>query len=211
MTSMTLLMFCAVAFVAIVTPGPTVLLALGNGTRHGLRLSLYGMAGAVVSDLILVAAAALGLGALLAASEVAFGIVKWIGALYLAWIGIQLLRSNGVFSEVPAGAAGGSGPLGRKLFMRSFLTAVTNPKGYLFVSALMPQFVDPAAAQWSQWVTIGALFCLIDFFVMLGYAAAGARAVRLLRARGTLWLDRASGAALLAMAGSLALFRRTPG
>jgi threonine/homoserine/homoserine lactone efflux protein len=80
--SATLPMFCVVAFVAIAMPGPTVLLALRNGTRHGLRASLAGMAGAVASEVILVSAAAVGLGALLAASEVAFGIVKWIGALF---------------------------------------------------------------------------------------------------------------------------------
>lgn len=219
MTLASLALFCLAALVTIATPGPTVLLALGNGTRHGLRRSLPGVAGAIASDVILVCAAALGLGALLAASEVAFGIVKWVGVAYLAWLGVQLLRSKGAFvppaadapdtpgaSASPHGGSGGS--LARALFMRSFLVAVTNPKGYLFISALMPQFVDATQPQWPQWLAVGALFCLIDGVVMTAYAAAGARAVRLLRERGTLWLDRMSGATLLAMAGSLALYRR---
>ena len=85
----TLLLFCAVALVAIATPGPTVLLALNNGSRYGLRLSLLGMAGAVASDLVLVAAAGLGLGALLVASEFWCSVVTWLGVVYLWVRGLQ--------------------------------------------------------------------------------------------------------------------------
>lgn len=94
----TLLVFALVAFVAIVTPGPTVLLALTNGSRHGVRASFAGMLGAVLSDFVLIAAVALGLGALLVASELWFSIVKWIGVAYLAYLGVKLLRSKGTFA-----------------------------------------------------------------------------------------------------------------
>jgi threonine/homoserine/homoserine lactone efflux protein len=200
----TLLLFAAVALVAIVTPGPTVLLALSNGSRFGVRASLPGMLGAVASDLILVSAAALGLGALLAASEFWFGVVKWIGAAYLAWLGLRLLRSRGAL-EMPEGADGGSA---RAVFMRSFLVAVTNPKGYLFVSAILPQFIDTARPQLPQYAAIAVLFAALDFLVMLAYALAGSRAVRFLRTRGRLWLDRACGGTLVVLAASLALYRR---
>lgn len=83
MNATTLLIFALVALVTIATPGPTVLLALTNGTRYGVRRSLPGMLGAVVSDLVLVGAVALGLGALLAASEFWFSVLKWVGAVYL--------------------------------------------------------------------------------------------------------------------------------
>lgn len=203
----TLLVFALVAFVAIATPGPTVLLALANGSRHGVRQSLPGMLGAVLSDFVLVGAVALGLGALLAASEFWFSVVKWVGAAYLAWLGLRLLRSKGGLdlSQLEAGR-GNATP--RRIFARSFLVAVTNPKGYLFCSALLPQFVDAAAPQWPQYLAIGLVFAGLDFVVMLGYAVVGARAVRLLRQRAVLWLDRSCGAALLALAGSLAFYRR---
>jgi threonine/homoserine/homoserine lactone efflux protein len=200
----TLLLFSAVALVAIVTPGPTVLLALSNGSRFGVRASLPGMFGAVASDFILVGAAALGLGALLAASEFWFGVVKWIGAAYLAWLGLRLLRSRGTL-EMPEDAGGGAG---RTVFMRSFLVAATNPKGYLFVSAILPQFIDTAQPQLPQYTAIAVLFAALDFLVMLGYAVAGARAIRFLQARGRLWLDRVCGGSLLALAAALALYRR---
>ncbi len=86
---------------------------------------------------------------------------------------------------------------------------MTNPKGYLFCSALMPQFIDPITPQWPQYVAIALVFAGLDFSVMLACAVIGARAVNLLRRRAVLWLDRCRGGALLALAGSLAFYRRS--
>jgi threonine/homoserine/homoserine lactone efflux protein len=204
----TLLVFSLVALVAIATPGPTVLLALANGSRYGLRRSVPGMAGAVVSDFVLVGAVALGLGALLAASEFWFTVLKYVGAAYLAWLGWRLLRSQGGFDLGAQDAAAAQGSA-RAIFSKSFLVAVTNPKGYLFCSALLPQFVDPAAPQAPQYIVISIVFAALDFAVMFGYALIGARAVRLLRAQAVKWLDRACGGALLALAGSMVFWRRS--
>lgn len=208
MTTATLLLFGAVAFIAIATPGPTVLLALANGSRYGVRRALPGMLGAVLSDFVLVGAVALGLGALLAASEFWFSVLKWVGAAYLAWLGLRLIRSRGGF-ELPADGAADPRHASRAIFMKSFVVAVTNPKGYLFCSALLPQFIDPAGPQAPQYVAIALVFAGMDFAVMFGYAFIGARAVRLLKASATKWLDRACGGALLALAGSLAFYRRS--
>jgi len=206
MTAATLLLFSFVAFIAIATPGPTVLLALANGSRYGVRRSMPGMLGAVTSDFVLVGAVALGLGALLAASEFWFSVLKWVGAAYLAWLGLRLLRSQGGLS-VPEGSQDPSAQP-RAIFTKSFLVAVTNPKGYLFCGALLPQFIDPAAPQVAQYVVIAIVFAGLDFAVMFGYAFAGARAVQWLREGAVKWLDRACGGALLALAGSLAFYRR---
>lgn len=207
MNATTLLLFSLVALVAIATPGPTVLLALANGSRYGVRRSVPGMLGAVVSDFVLVGAVALGLGALLAASEFWFSVLKYAGAAYLAWLGLRLLRSRGGF-ELPHGGRQADGGGARAVFMKSFLVAVTNPKGYLFCSALLPQFIDPSAPQAPQYLAISLVFAGLDFAVMFAYALTGARAVKLLRASAAKWLDRACGGALLALAGSLAFWRR---
>jgi threonine/homoserine/homoserine lactone efflux protein len=206
MTS-TLIVFATVALIGIATPGPTVLLALTNGSRLGVRASLPGMVGAVLSDFVLIAAVALGLGALLAASEFWFSVVKWLGVAYLAYLGIRLLRSEGTL-KLPQYALGSERPSARAVFLRSFLVAVTNPKGYLFFSAFLPQFIAPDQPQLAQYLLLAVVFAAIDFAVMFGYAAAGAKAIRLLKARGVLWLDRACGGALLALAASLALYRK---
>ena len=208
MTLTTALLFSIVALAAIATPGPTVLLALSNGSRRGVRGALPGMFGAMLSDFVLVGAVALGLGALLAASEFWFSMLKWVGAAYLAWLGLRMLRSKGGSFERPAEGAVAAPGSGRQVFFKSFLVAVTNPKGYLFCSALLPQFIDPAASQGMQYAIIAVLFAGLDMAVMLVYAFVGAKAMQLLTARAARWIDRTCGAMLLALAGSLAFYRR---
>jgi hypothetical protein len=133
MHSSTLLAFALVALIAIATPGPTVLLALANGSRFGLRRSVAGMLGAVASDFVLVGAVALGLGALLTASEFWFSVLKWVGAAYLAWLGWRLLRSKGGLDLAAASASTAHGEAWpRAVFAKSFLVAVTNPKAICF-------------------------------------------------------------------------------
>jgi threonine/homoserine/homoserine lactone efflux protein len=207
MNEITILAFAAVAFVGIATPGPTVLLALTNGSRYGARRALPGMAGAMLSDFVLIGAVALGLGALLASSEFWFSVVKWVGVAYLAYLGVMLLRSKGTLDRSLDQAVSGSGaPLA--IFAKSFLVAVTNPKGYLFFSAFLPQFIAPAAPQAPQYATLALVFASIDFVVMFCYAALGSQAVKYLRKSGALWLDRLCGGALVTLAGTLALYRR---
>lgn len=201
----TLAAFSLVALVTVLLPGPTMLLALSNGSRFGIRRSIYGMLGAVAADVVFVTAVALGLGALLRASELAFTVIKWVGVAYLAYLGIRLLFSKGKLAELKDDDPRGTR---RAVFARSFLVAVTNPKAYLFTGALLPQFIDPSAPQLVQYLVIGAVFCALDFASMFAYAAAGSTVVALLKQRGALWLDRVCGAVLLVLAGALALSRR---
>lgn len=203
----TLLLFAAVSCVSIAMPGPTVLLALTNGSRYGVRRAAYGFAGAVASDFVLIFAVALGLGALLAASVFWFNVVKWVGACYLAYVGIRLLLSKGTF-DAATDEPDTSGDSNRTIFLKSFLTAVTNPKGYLFFSAFLPQFVSPSASLAPQYAALAVAFALLDLSIMFGYAMFGARAIRLLKQAGARWLERVCGAMLVALAGSLALYRR---
>jgi homoserine/homoserine lactone efflux protein len=203
----TLLLFAAVSCIGIATPGPTVLLALTNGSRYGVRRAAYGFAGAVASDFVLIFAVALGLGALLAASVFWFTVVKWVGAAYLAYVGIRLLMSKGTF-DAAGDSSPSNGETNRAIFLKSFLTAVTNPKGYLFFSAFLPQFIAPSAPLAPQYAALALTFALLDLSIMFGYALFGSRAIRLLKQAGARWLERACGAMLIALAGSLALYRR---
>jgi threonine/homoserine/homoserine lactone efflux protein len=207
MQQSTLLIFAAVALVGIATPGPTVLLALTNGSRYGLRRAAFGFAGAIASDFVLIFAVALGLGALLAASAFWFAVAKWVGAAYLAYIGVKLLMSKGLISTEREDRKT-SHESNAAIFLKSFLTAVTNPKGYLFFSAFLPQFISPSAPLAPQYVALAFTFAVLDGSIMFGYSLLGARAIRLLKASGALWLERSCGAILLALAGSLALYRR---
>ncbi|MEX2742865.1 LysE family translocator [Rhizobium mongolense] len=208
MDIVTLLAFAAVSFVGIATPGPTVLLALTNGSRYGTRRAIAGMLGAVLSDFVLIGAVAIGLGALLAASEFWFSVLKYLGAAYLAFLGVMMLRSQGTIETAMKVESAGGAASAFAIGLKSFMVAVTNPKGYLFFSAFLPQFIDPALPQPAQYVVLAVIFASIDFVIMFGYAAFGAQAVRLLKNSGAMWLDRISGGALIALAGSLAFYRR---
>jgi len=208
MDHLTLLTFSVVAFIGIATPGPTVLLALTNGSRFGVRRAFHGMLGAVLSDFVLIGAVALGLGTLLAASELLFTVVKWVGVAYLAYLGIALLRSSGSLHMPLEGSTAAIVGSAASLFRRSFLVAVTNPKGYLFFSAFLPQFVDPNAPQLHQYAALAIIFASLDLLIMTGYAMLGSRAVRMLKSSAVVWIDRTCGGALLLLAGSLALYRR---
>ncbi|OAI85703.1 LysE family translocator [Agrobacterium sp. 33MFTa1.1] len=208
MIDVTLLAFAMVAFIGIATPGPTVLLALANGSKLGVRRAMIGTAGAVLSDFFLIGAVALGLGALMATSEFWFGVVKWAGVCYLVYLGIMLLRSRGTLDGALGSAEANRAASARSIFLKSFLVAVTNPKGYLFFSAFLPQFIDVAAPETQQYTVLALIFAGIDFIVMFAYALFGAQAVRILRKSGALWLDRICGGALLTLAASLAFYRR---
>ncbi|MBX4868767.1 MULTISPECIES: LysE family translocator [Rhizobium] len=208
MDVVTLLAFAAVSFVGIATPGPTVLLALTNGSRHGWRRAIAGMVGAVLSDFVLIGAVAVGLGALLAASEFWFSMLKWAGAAYLAFLGIMLLRSKGTIDAALKSDEAAAMRSALSIGLKSFMVAATNPKGYLFFSAFLPQFIDPTQPQAAQFMLLALVFAVLDFIIMFGYAFFGSQAVRFLKTSGALWLERACGGALLALAGSLALYRR---
>ncbi|NTG14912.1 LysE family translocator [Agrobacterium rhizogenes] len=208
MHATTLLAFITVSFIGIATPGPTVLLALTNGSRFGVRRALAGMVGAVLSDFVLIGAVAIGLGALLAASEFWFSALKWAGAAYLAFLGIMMLRSKGTIDGMLRANAEQGKDTVLSIGLKSFMVAVTNPKGYLFFSAFLPQFIDPVAPLMAQYAILALVFAALDFAIMFGYAVFGSQAVRLLKAEGAKWLERACGGALLALAGSLALYRR---
>lgn len=211
MSSTTLAAFALVAFIGIVTPGPTVLLAFSNGSRFGVRHAFAGMVGAIAADFVLIGAVGLGLGALLAASEFWFTVLKWAGAGYLAFLGLMMLRSSGSLSQARAAASNLADRSPRKMAIRCFVVAATNPKYYLFFSAFLPQFVDPAAPQFQQYFLLALVMGSIDFVVMTGYALLGSQMAKALTGATARWLDRLCGGVLLALAGSLAVYRRAAG
>lgn len=203
--SAALLTFALAALLTVATPGPTALLAFSNGARHGLRKAGFGIAGAVLSDLVLIAAVSAGLGVLLSISQLLFSAVKWMGVAYLAYIGLRLL----IAGTAPSGLAATLGDNPSRLFARSLLVAVTNPKGYLFFTALLPQFIDPAAPSVPQYLLLAGIFAFIDLAVLLVYAMAGRRCAGRFGPGAMRRMDRICGAVFLALAGALTLLRRS--
>ncbi|MBK0167421.1 LysE family translocator [Klebsiella sp. S69] len=204
--SLTALMaFALIMSAGIVTPGPTVLLSLNNAARFGIRRASWGIIGAAAADILLVALVGLGFGVVLAASETLFVTLKWVGAAWLAYIGLRMLLSSN--TSLPGGMEE-MAPARRSLFLKSFFVAMSNPKYYIFMTALLPQFVSTAQPALPQYASLAAVIVLIDVAVMLGYAVLGKKCVSLWKASGIKLMNRISGSFLLILAGSVALYRK---
>lgn len=164
------LAFLVAAILISVTPGPGAVASMSTAIRHGYWAALNVILGLQAAILMQIALVALGLGALLAASETAFSVVKFAGAGYLVWLGVQKWRAPIVApdADVP--------PLRRNgLFLQGLLVNFTNPKAMIFIAALVPQFIDPGRPQAPQYALIAITLCLTDITVMSGYALAAAR------------------------------------
>jgi homoserine/homoserine lactone efflux protein len=180
----TWLAFFVAAWLISLSPGAGAVSCMTAGVRYGYRRALWNIAGLQLGIQLVLLVVALGLGALLAASELAFTIVKWVGALYLVWLGVQQWRSPAPAPASEAGEAGEAareGGLPRELVLRGFLVNATNPKGILFMLAVLPQFIDPSRPQAIQFAICGATLAFTDAVVMSGYTAFAARVLALLR------------------------------
>lgn len=196
----------AVSAVTIM-PGPTMLLALNNGAHGGKRIAACGIAGAALSDLILIAAVGCGLGALLIASEQLFTLVKWVGAAYLLYLAYGLWRAP--VGPIQTDTASEKPLSGRAAFVRSLLVALSNPKGLLFFSAFLPQFIRPEGGIAAQYITLALVTALIDIALMSVYAVGGHHAMRLLSNQAMRWLNRGCAGMLAGLAVALSLYRRS--
>ena len=162
--------FLLAAILIAVSPGPGAAVAMSCGLRYGYAAALRSIFGLESALLIQLAIVAVGLGALLTASTLAFDIVKFCGAAYLVWLGIQKWRSS------PQEIQENKPPMSSNaLFIEGLLVNLANPKAIVFIAALTPQFIDPTRPQWPQFLIIGATMCTIDILVMSGYALLATR------------------------------------
>lgn len=192
------LAFGAAAVLLNLSPGPDLAFILGKVAQGGRRAGFAAMFGIWTGASVHVALAAAGLSVLIASSQIGFAIVKWVGAGYLIWLGIQALRSGGASLNV----AGMPSVSLRKTFRDGALVNIMNPKMAVFMMAFLPQFVvagaGPVAAQMAlHGVLIIAAAALIEpVAILLGDAALG----RLRRSRrAALWMERALGGLFIAL------------
>ncbi|MEJ2176158.1 MAG: LysE family translocator [bacterium] len=202
----TLALFVAASVVLIVTLGPDMLLVIARSLAGGPRDGVLVATGLVGGLLLHTTIVALGLAALLAASALAFNLIKWAGAAYLAWLGLQILRHAGDAASLEA-------PRRRyraqELVTQGFLSAALNPKLALFFLAFLPQFADGRAAPVAQQLALlGALFALMGCgsYAALSFVVGRARGFLASKARRI--LERAAGALLILLALRLAFAER---
>ena len=166
-----LLAFAAAACAVIVIPGPTVLLVTSYALSAGMRSALLCIAGVCAGDMLAMTLTFFGLGVVLAASATVFTWLKWLGAAYLLYLGVQLWRARGGQS-VFSGAAERQ-PW--RIVGRAFMVNILHPKGLAFYAAFMPQFIAPARPVLPQMLVLGAIFSGIALLVLLAYALLASR------------------------------------
>ncbi|VEC01284.1 Homoserine/homoserine lactone efflux protein [Cedecea lapagei] len=202
----TLFLYVIAVSAVMVTPGPSMLLALNNGATYGMRIASYGFLGAVLADLLLIGAVGCGLGALLQASEQLFAVVKWGGALYLVYLAYVLWRAPAKALSVSASAAVATG---KTAFLRSLMVGLSNPKGLLFFSAFLPQFIRPQEPVAAQYMILALVSAIIDCIMMTIYAWGGRHAMRKFSANVMRWVNRSCAGMLAVLAVGVALYRRS--
>ena len=202
----TYLLYVVAVALLIVTPGPTMLMCMTNAINHGPRRAMTSVAGSVTSVLGVMLLSAMGLGALLAASETAFTAAKVAGAAYLIWLGIRTFRGGGAPLVDDKAAA----PVRRSFYLQGVMVGASNPKSVLFFVAFLPQFLDAAAPVAPQFAILALTFVVLEFIVLVPCALGVARVMPLLRSSTLVrWINRICGGLFTLMGGLLLLTRRS--
>ncbi len=198
-------LFVPACFALNCAPGPNNVLAFTHSARFGAARALAGSGGRLLAFALMLVLVAVGLGALLAASETAFHIVKWLGAAYLVYVGIKLLRSR---AEAPDQATPQMVTI-KEMARHEFLLAAGNPKAIAVFTAFFPQFIDPALPASTQLAAMGCVFLLLEVVAISIYVTLGRLARGLLNSGRTLGLlNKGVGAFLVGSGVSLALSNR---
>ncbi len=183
--------FLLITAVLVIVPGPIVTLVIATGASRGIRAALQTVIGTTLGNAVLLAAIALGLNWILKTSAEVFDYLRWVGAAYLVWLGIQAWSHAGALSQ----AAPPGGPV---LAWRGFVVAITNPKTIAFFSAFLPQFIDPTLPVERQlWVMCTVSVLLAGLLDAVWAVAAGLGRAWFMKPKHNRLLGRLSGLVLV--------------
>jgi threonine/homoserine/homoserine lactone efflux protein len=209
MADINVLAFLGVAVLVIVTPGQDTALTIRNTLLGGRGGGVATAAGVSTGQLTWTIATSAGLAALLAASETVFLVLKWAGAAYLIFLGLQALRAALSPGSRPVSPSPSPGRSGRGFYLQGVLSNLGNPKMVVFFSSLLPQFVAPGQATFARLLVLGLIFCAMTFVWLTFYAVAVARVGDLLRRdRVRRALEATTGFVLIGLGMRLATERR---
>lgn len=194
--------FLLITMILVLTPGPIVTLVIATGASRGIRAALQTVIGTTLGNAVLIAAIALGLSWILKASAEVFDYVRWVGAAYLIWLGIQAWRHAGT----PVQAAPVAGHVHA---WRGFVVAITNPKTIAFFTAFLPQFIDPTLPLTRQLVVMCTVSVILAGFIDAGWGvAAGLGRAWFMKPQHNKLLGRFSGLVLMGGGVWLSLVRQ---
>jgi homoserine/homoserine lactone efflux protein len=203
----TWLAFFAASWAISISPGAGALAAMSAGLNHGFRRGYVTTVGLVLGIWTQLVVVAVGLGALVATSGAAFQIVKWCGVAYLVWLGIQQWRAP--VRPLAAAQASAAEVPARAMILRGWMINAVNPKGTVFLLAVVPQFLNLERPLALQYLIIGLTLSLTDFVVMAGYTALAAKVLGALESAAHMRaLNRVFGSLFVAAGGLLSVFKR---
>ena len=183
------------SFLILSIPGPTIILVVSQAVAHGRKSVIPLVVGVVFGDFTAMTLSLLGLGAIMSASAALFTLFKWIGALYLLYLGINLWRANPKNEPVQNGEKFISQ---RSLFKSSFVVTALNPKGIAFFVAFLPQFVRPSEPVFGQLLLLGGTFLFLALINAVLYALFASQLRESIRKPSVRkWFNRCGGTALI--------------
>lgn len=204
-------LFVPACFAINMAFGPNNVLSLSNGAKSGIRLSVLAAFGRLSAFAAMISIAGLGLGAILLASATIFTAVKLVGAAYLVWLGVRMLRAGSTPLPTSALETNAAPMTLRELAKQEFLVAAGNPKAILVFTAFFPQFVDRHAYA-ASYALLGATFLTFELVAIAIYAFIGSRLRGVAGGmRGLRWFNRVSGSLMIVFGTLLALMRRPAG
>jgi len=188
------------------TPGMCMTLSMTMGITIGVKRTLWMMLGELIAVGLVAVAAVVGVAAIMLQAPMFFSVFKWLGGLYLFWLGIQMWRSKGKMA-IPDSVDSTASVISRRtLFSQGFITAIANPKGWAFFMVLLPPFIDQSLPMPPQLAMLVAMILIIEWFALLTYAAGGQTLNRLLQKSSNVRiLNRIAGSLMLGVGVWLAL------
>jgi threonine/homoserine/homoserine lactone efflux protein len=207
MTLPTYLLYLAAVALLVLTPGPTMLMSMTNAIAHGAPKAMASASGSITAALGMILLSSLGLGAVLAASDTAFWILKLVGGAYLIYLGIKTFRSPISSFDMPTAAAQ-SGITKRQLYLQGVMVGASNPKALLFFAAFFPQFVDASQAWAPQFAVLALTFVVFELSTLSLCTLFAARIAPWLRQAGRARVFNRVSGGLFASMGCLLLAAR---
>jgi len=201
----TWLAFVAASLVLTMTPGPSILLGVVHSVKYGARKTVLTALGDISANFLQMLLVAIGLGVVIANSELAFTIIKWFGVVTLLYMGLKMVLSKPALLQT-AELSQGSVPA-HKLFASGFLVAAGNPKAIVFFTAFFPQFIDPAQPLFPQMAIMCPTMAVLDFTWVMLYALSAKKFLGFMKSR-PMYLNQVGGSALVAASGILAFSTR---
>lgn len=164
------------------TPGPSVLFSVSNGLNGGIKKAFFGALGGTTAITIIMTLSFTGMGVVIMASDIAFNIIKWAGVAYLVYLGLSALLSKDesflVDSKAPKQQSY------KATYLSGFIVGASNPKAILFFTALFPQFIEPSAPLWPQFLALSVTFIVLEMGWLMIYAYFANKALPWLQVKG---------------------------